>query len=124
MLTDIKYNLSRNPFLPAYQRNESKEYESSTEPVTFIEMEGGLVEIGNHGKSFCFDNEKPVHKVWLDSYRLATRPVTNDEFCAFIEDGGYKKPQYWLSDGWSTVQKINGKPRFIGLSGKNGVPIH
>ncbi|RXY98999.1 ergothioneine biosynthesis protein EgtB [Fictibacillus sp. S7] len=105
LLTDIKYNLSRNPFLPAYQRNESKEYESSTEPVTFIEMEGGLVEIGNHGKSFCFDNEKPVHKVWLDSYRLATRPVTNDEFCAFIEDGGYKKPQYWLSDGWSTIQK-------------------
>ncbi|MDN4523118.1 ergothioneine biosynthesis protein EgtB [Fictibacillus fluitans] len=105
LLTDIKYNLSRNPLLPAYQTREKKETEREPEPVTYIEIEGGLIETGNNGESFCFDNEKPVHKVWLNSYRLASRPVTNAEYCAFIDDGGYSKPQYWLSDGWSTVCK-------------------
>jgi ergothioneine biosynthesis protein EgtB len=63
-----------------------------------------LVEIGHSGGSFAFDNESPRHKIYLAPYRLATRLVTNGEYLAFIADGGYRRAEFWLSDGWAAVQ--------------------
>ncbi|MET0802687.1 MAG: SUMF1/EgtB/PvdO family nonheme iron enzyme [Acidimicrobiales bacterium] len=65
---------------------------------------GGLTDIGHAGGGFVFDNERPRHGVWLEPFALADRPVTNGEWLAFIEDGGYRRPELWLSDGWAALQ--------------------
>jgi ergothioneine biosynthesis protein EgtB len=69
-----------------------------------VEHSGGLVEIGHAGDGFAYDNETPRHKVFLRPFRLASRLVTVGEYRAFMEDGGYERPEPWLSDGWATVQ--------------------
>ena len=73
-------------------------------PLRFHSYPGGLCEAGHNGSSFCFDNERARHRVWLDPYRLATRLVTCTEYSAFIADGGYRRPELWLSAGWDAVQ--------------------
>ncbi|WP_163539102.1 ergothioneine biosynthesis protein EgtB [Gracilibacillus sp. YIM 98692] len=105
LLTDLKYNFSFNPTHPVYMANDISDNSSSPQDLSFIEIEGGLVEIGSDGEGFSFDNERPRHKKWLDPYRLANRPVTNGEYIQFIEDGGYLKAEFWLSDGWNAVNK-------------------
>ena len=67
-------------------------------------FDGGLVEIGHGGAGFAFDNEGPAHRVWLEPYALANDLVSNADWFAFIADGGYARPELWLSDGWATVQ--------------------
>ncbi len=67
-------------------------------------FEGGLVEIGDAADSFAFDNERPAHRVWLEPFELAADLVANSEWLAFMNDGGYARPDLWLSDGWATVQ--------------------
>jgi ergothioneine biosynthesis protein EgtB len=71
--------------------------------ICFHAYPGGLCEAGHNGPGFCFDNERARHRVWLDPYRLATRLVTCAEFAAFIDDGGYRKPELWLSAGWDAA---------------------
>ena len=66
-------------------------------------FEGGLKEAGHPGEGFCFDNELPRHKVWLEPYSLADRLVTCGEYAEFIADGGYRRAEFWLSDGWIAV---------------------
>jgi ergothioneine biosynthesis protein EgtB len=70
----------------------------------WLDFDGGLVEIGHEGPGFAFDNEGPRHKLWLEPYRLASRLSTCGDYLAFIEDGGYRRPELWLSDGWASVQ--------------------
>lgn len=70
----------------------------------FSRFEGGLVEIGHDGRGFAFDNEGPAHRVWLEPYALANGLVANGDWIGFIEDGGYGRPELWLSDGWATVK--------------------
>ncbi len=103
VLTDIKHVLSCNPLLPAYVPHSANRPREAP-PLQWHRFEGGLVEIGFNGDEFCFDNEKPRHKVWLEDFRMASRPTTNAEFIEFIEDGGYRDPRLWLSDGWHIVQ--------------------
>ncbi|OMP66337.1 ergothioneine biosynthesis protein EgtB [Domibacillus epiphyticus] len=102
LLTDIKYNFFQNPLKPLY--TQLKETAKEQTLMIFKEFQGGLVEIGYQGGEFSFDNEHPRHKVWLEPYKLASRLVTNGEYLAFMKDGGYEKPQYWLSDGWAAVK--------------------
>jgi ergothioneine biosynthesis protein EgtB len=102
MLTDIKHLFSRNPLLPAYKAG-SGESSDAAAPMHFIPFDGGIHEIGASGKHFAFDNELPRHRALLEPYALADRLVTNSEYLEFIRDGGYKRPEFWLSDGWSTV---------------------
>ena len=64
----------------------------------------GTHEIGHTGDGFCFDNELPRHRMYLEPFALADQPVTCGEWLAFIDDGGYRRPELWLSDGWATVQ--------------------
>ena len=104
MLTDIKHLFSRNPLLPAY-RPGADESNDAAAPMHFISFDGGIREIGASGKHFCFDNELPRHRTLVEPYALADRLVTNGEYLEFIRDGGYRRPEFWLSDGWSTVQR-------------------
>jgi formylglycine-generating enzyme required for sulfatase activity len=69
----------------------------------WIGFDGGLYEIGHAGADFCFDNETPRHCVWLDPFRIASHPVTHGDFIDFIDDGGYRRPELWLSAGWDAV---------------------
>src|SRR5690606_31573442 len=102
ILMDIKHVFSMNPLKPAY-RQPAPVGRKEAPPLTWIAFEGGLREIGHDGTDFAFDNEGPGHKAWLEPYRLASRLVTCGEYLAFIEDGGYRRPELWLSDGWATA---------------------
>src|SRR6185312_14323858 len=104
LLTDIKHAFSRNPLRPAYAPPlAAPRRESPT--LAFLELEGGLVEMGHEGRGFCFDNELPRHRVWLAPFRIANRLITNEEFRGFIGSGGYASPEHWLSDGWACVER-------------------
>ncbi len=102
ILTDIKHLLSCNPLHPAY-RPEAAQRLSADKPLEWIGFEERLGWIGYAGEGFSFDNERPRHRVFIDAFELATRPCTNAEYAAFIEDGGYRRPELWLSDGWETA---------------------
>ena len=102
ILTDIQHALSLNRLRPAYQ-SQPKSYLPANSPLLdWIELSAGLRWIGHSGDGFAFDNESPRHRVWIEGYRLATRLVTCGEFQRFMEDGGYQRPELWLSDGWAT----------------------
>jgi ergothioneine biosynthesis protein EgtB len=104
ILTDFKHLLSRNPLLPAYRaRSASSHSTAPVAPLEWMAFPEGLRRIGHEGEGFAFDNEGPRHRVFLEAFELASRPVTNGEFMAFMEDGGYRRPELWLSDGWTTV---------------------
>ena len=105
MLTDLKHHFSCNPLKPAWRPAGADQGEPPHNhgPLQRIAVEGGLTSIGFPGNGFCYDNEQPRHQVWLAPYRLASRNVTNGEFLAFIRDGGYQRPELWLSDGWDWV---------------------
>jgi ergothioneine biosynthesis protein EgtB len=104
LLTDLKHLLSCSPLRPAYTRHTAvRPYDSVA--MEFEEFAGGLVEIGHEGRAFAFDNETPRHQVYLRPFKLANRLVTNGEFSAFVEAGGYQEPAHWLSDGWLAVQR-------------------
>ena len=102
ILMDIKHVFWTNPLLPAYAPAPPAE-RSAPPPLEWLDFDGGLVEIGHEGSGFAFDNEGPRHKVWIEPYRLASRLSTCGEYLAFIEDGGYAKPELWLSDGWAAA---------------------
>jgi ergothioneine biosynthesis protein EgtB len=104
ILMDIKHVFSINPLLPAYQAPRLH-VRGLIPLLDWVEFADGLVEIGHRGPAFAFDNEMPRHKVWLEPFRLASRPVSCGEYLGFIEDGGYQKPEFWLSDGWATVRQ-------------------
>jgi ergothioneine biosynthesis protein EgtB len=104
LLMDIKHVLSCNPLEPAYAPLTTPTASRSLHAATFIELEGGAVDIGSAGKSFAFDNETPSHPVLLTPFRIANRLVTAGEWRAFIDDGGYTRAELWLSDGWAAVQ--------------------
>ena len=103
ILMDIKHVLSINPLAPAYQA-AAPAAPCAPEPLDWIRFEGGLRQIGHDGPDFAFDNEGPRHKVWLEPFQLASRLSTCGEYQAFIADGGYARPELWLSDGWAAVQ--------------------
>jgi len=105
ILTDIKHAFFSNPLLPAY-RNQPAEPQPA-QKLEWREHQGGVALIGHDPKNpnFAFDNESPRHQVLLRPFRIASRPVTNGEYQAFIADGGYARAEFWLSDGWAKVQE-------------------
>ncbi len=104
LLTDIKYTLYQNPLLPAYHDMPAAAA-GGEDSLRFLPGPHGLVTIGNAGEGFHYDNETPAHQTYLQPYAIGHRPVSNAEYLAFIEDGGYRTAELWLSDGWSTVQQ-------------------
>ncbi len=104
ILTDIKHVLAQNPLNPVLS-NSPLEPTPDPGPLTFVEYPGGIKEIGFAGDGFCFDNELPQHRVYVEPYGLGSRPVTNAEYQDFVADGGYEKPELWLSDGWALISQ-------------------
>ena len=105
ILTDLLHLFAQNPLRPAVRPAAAGADDAGTPaPLAWIAFGGGNVEVGHAGAGFAFDNESPRHVVALRPFRLASRAVTNREWAAFIEAGGYADPALWLSDGWDTVQ--------------------
>ena len=107
ILTDIHHALWSNPLRPAYRPDARPATPTSaTAPVLeWTSHPGGLVEIGHAGSAFSFDNEVPRHRVFLEPFQMGRRAVTAGDYLGFIEGGGYRRPDLWLSDGWAAVQE-------------------
>jgi ergothioneine biosynthesis protein EgtB len=103
MMTDVKHLLSMNPLFPVYAGNKPNEKSINGE-ATWLPFDDGVMEVGHRGGGFCFDNELPRHRQFVESFSLASHLVTNAEFLAFIDDGGYRNPALWLSEGWDWVR--------------------
>lgn len=106
ILTDILHAFSCNPLLPAYDDTSLSRMDGgiSVPPLQWLTIPGGIVSIGQGQDTFAFDNETPRHRVLLSTYQIASRLVTCEEFANFIAEGGYQRPEFWLSDGWATVK--------------------
>lgn len=106
LLTDILHAFYMNPLRPVYlEKDASARDVRATQASRFVEFAGGLVDVGFRGTGFCYDNELPRHRVWLEPYTLASRLVTNGEYAEFIADGGYRRSELWLSAGWDAVEQ-------------------
>lgn len=103
LVTDIKCILGHNPLHEAYRETEHTAA-PAPQPMQFLPIEEGLYDIGYQGEQFSWDNEQGAHKTYLHNYQIANRLVTNGEYMAFMEAGGYEHFGYWLDDGWSWVE--------------------
>ncbi|MBL4833035.1 MAG: ergothioneine biosynthesis protein EgtB [Pseudomonas sp.] len=103
--TDMKHHFACNPLQPAWRETSADQVPQAADNdfKGYVAFSGGLVEIGHQGRQFSYDNELPRHKVWLEPFELATQNVSNAEYLAFMLDGGYSRPELWLSDGWDVV---------------------
>jgi ergothioneine biosynthesis protein EgtB len=112
LLTDILHALSCNPLLPAYSGKHgggdgpALRLASVTSPLRWLAQPERIVEVGHatDDDAFAFDNEGPRHRRLLPAHEIADRLVNCGEYAQFIADGGYRRPDLWLSDGWATVQ--------------------
>lgn len=107
ILTDIKHALSINPTYPVYQPVVNMQCKTPIKALDFVAIPGDLVTIGAEDNHFCYDNELPQHKVFVDHFKLANRLVNNAEYLEFIESGAYQNPLIWLSDAWAWLQQNN-----------------
>lgn len=104
LLTDIKYILGNNPLLPEYSK-EFEDHPIENHRQDWIAVEEGVYEIGHNSSDFCYDNELGKHKVYLHSYEISNKLVTNGEFIEFIEAGGYQRFDIWHAEGWDWVSQ-------------------
>ncbi len=103
--TDLKHLLFMNPLAPAYD-NDVRAVQSAPRALTWRHFEAGIVHLGHTGEGFCFDNELPCHRQFVEAYAIASRLVTNQEYLAFIDAGGYRNAALWLSEGWDWVCRL------------------
>jgi dimethylhistidine N-methyltransferase len=101
---DMLNLMSRSPLEPAAYDVEPRTSAVQARRDGWVGFESGLTEIGAQERSFAFDNERPAHKVWLEPFSLAADLTRNADWIAFMEDGGYRRPELWLSDGWAQVK--------------------
>jgi ergothioneine biosynthesis protein EgtB len=109
LLTDLQHMLSKNPLAPVYlplpaRTARTANLATDTQPAGYERFAGGLGQIGHGSDEFAFDNERPRHRVVTEAYELAKGLVTAAEYLDFMRDGGYSKPELWLSDGWRFIQ--------------------
>ena len=105
LVTDIKHVFGQNPLHPVYRRRNTNIIAEDVGPIRFVDFDETVVAIGHDGHGFAYDNEGPRHRALVHGFSLASRPVTNGEYIAFIEDSGYVRPEFWLSLGWMTVNE-------------------
>jgi ergothioneine biosynthesis protein EgtB len=103
MLTDLKHLFSVNPLQPAYRDLETPAGRAGT--MAWKGFPEAVRTIGHDGAQFAFDNETPCHRVFMPAFAIATRLVSNGEWREFIDAGGYRQPELWLSDGWKAVRE-------------------
>lgn len=104
LLTDIKYILGNNPLLPKYT-DFPTEHAPEGHEAEWIGMSEGIYEIGHASEQFCYDNELGRHKVYLPSYEISNKLITNGEYIKFIENDGYSQFQLWHAEGWDWVNQ-------------------
>jgi len=106
ILTDIKHVFSVNPLRPVFSERQADPGSSSAdvEALRWFDHPENLHWIGGHGEGFAFDNEGPRHREFVHGFQIASRLVTNREYLEFIEDGGYRRAELWLSMGWATAE--------------------
>ncbi|MCD2316781.1 ergothioneine biosynthesis protein EgtB [Sphingomonas sp. IC-11] len=105
LLTDILHLFSENPLEPALWSPAPKVPVAMPDTINWLDRDEGVIEIGHDGQGFAFDCEGPRHRTLVSAHSLADRTVTNGEWQQFIADGGYREPRWWLSDGWSWLQR-------------------
>ncbi|MEO8715667.1 MAG: ergothioneine biosynthesis protein EgtB [Acetobacteraceae bacterium] len=103
LLTDMLHAFAQNPLSPAVLPGW-QEPAGPAGPARFVAVAGGVTEIGHDGRGFCFDNETPRHRVFIDSFEIADRLVSNRDWLEFVADGGYRTATLWMSDGWAQVR--------------------
>ena len=103
MLTDILHVFAQNPDFPAYDPAWRMPHAGANKDSGFLDVAEGIRTIGHQNKGFCFDNEQPPHRALVGRVSVARGLVTNGDWLEFIADGGYERPELWLSDGWATV---------------------
>lgn len=104
ILTDIKHAFASSPLRPAYAEH-SDVVSGSVRDLNWIGVESGMRRVGHEAEGFAFDSETPDHRVFLEAYEFGDRLITNGEYLAFMEDGGYQRPELWLSAGWDTAKE-------------------
>ncbi|ATD60868.1 MAG: ergothioneine biosynthesis protein EgtB [Janthinobacterium svalbardensis] len=109
LLTDVKHLLAQSALFPAYLDPAYRDsavapVQEHAQPTAWLAFDGGLAQIGHAGDGFCFDNELPRHPQYVAPFELAAALVTNGEFLAFIEAGGYRSAHLWLAEGWDWVR--------------------
>ena len=104
LLTDLKHAFGSNPLQPAYAAGPWI-HSSPALPLSWTSFPAGVRSLGHDGVGFAFDNELPRHRIFLEAFEIASRLVTAGEYLAFIVDGGYSRPELWLSDGWSECRR-------------------
>ena len=104
LLTDLQHAFSLNPLRPVYSPRQLPG-PSPPSPLTWSQHPAGLVRIGHEGDGFAFDNESPSHRAYLETFSIASRGVTASEYVTFVDEGGYRRPELWLSDGWAASQQ-------------------
>lgn len=105
MLADIKHLLAGDPLHQGYRADKGLRSQDEPAPVEWLSFGSGLHSFGYEGTRFAFDNERPRHRAYLRDFKLASRPVSNGEYLAFVEDGGYARPEFWLHEGWKMLRK-------------------
>ena len=105
LITDLKYTFSVNPLFPVYREGFVPEEDAEADNRGFIEVDGGVYEIGHAGGGFCFDNELSRHKVCLNDFQISSRLVRNADFVEFVADSGYQDHRLWHSEGWDWVNQ-------------------
>jgi len=112
LMTDIKYILGNNPLFPAFKKQTDSKASNNADSH-FVKIKEGIYEIGFEGNGFCFDNELKRHRVFLNDFSISKSLVTNKEYLEFMNSGGYKDFNLWLSDGWAWVKQTGtGSPMY------------
>ena len=113
LLMDVLDGFSRQPMEPVYDPSANLTAEVDRDADAWLHCDGGLLEIGHQGEHFHFDNETPRHRIWLEPFELQSQLVSNAEYRHFISEGGYQRPELWMSEGW-TIQQQRGwqAPRY------------
>ncbi len=106
LITDIKFILGHNPLFPAFAKTKLAPITKPT-PQDWVDMEEGIYHIGFEGEGFCFDNELGRHRVFLETFAIRRQVVTNREYLAFIDAGGYTEVEHWLSEGWAFAKTLD-----------------
>ena len=105
LVTDIKHVFAQNPLYPVFEAAASQPSGRKVAPQRFVRFEEAMVSIGHKGDAFSYDNEGPNHRAFVPAFSLSNRPITNGEYLAFMDSGGYTRPEFWLSLGWTAVQE-------------------
>ena len=105
LITDIKHVFAQNPLYPVFEPQTTEWQPTKVAPQRFVEFDEAMVTIGHKGDEFSYDNEGPQHRAFAPAFSLSNRPITNGEYLAFMDAGGYTRPEFWLSLGWTTVQE-------------------